>query len=169
MRDHGPARGAIRGKPMKATMQRQGRAVSARSGQPPDPRAGVKHALGVGLHLCRHVVRLRLCGLRDRCLRPPSLGLAGKRTRYTPELRARCPRSRGLHDRAARPAEADLIHQSDRGSRYVSIKYYREPRRGWDQTIGRQRWRQLRQCLGRDDQRSLQGRYHPPARSLAII
>jgi hypothetical protein len=37
------------------------------------------------------------------------------------------------------------------------------PRRSWHRTVGRQRRRQLRQRLGRDDQWPIQGRGHPSA------
>ena len=100
--------------------QRQGRAVSARSGQPPVPRPGAEHAVGVGLHLCRDLGGVRLRGLPDLRLRPLYRGLAGEQDGAC-QLRAGCPGT-GIHDR--RPVHrSGLVHHSDRGSQYVSIKY----------------------------------------------
>ena len=51
--------GVIRGKPSQNHNQRQGRAVSAGSCQPPVPGAQAERALGLGLHLCRLLNRSR--------------------------------------------------------------------------------------------------------------
>ena len=64
--------------------QRQGRAMPARSRQPPVPGASAEHALGLRLHLCRDLDRLRLRRLRDRRLCPPDRGLAGQHGRRMP-------------------------------------------------------------------------------------
>src|SRR6202034_719252 len=50
--------------------RRQGRTVSAGSCQPPVPGAQAECALGLGLHLCRDLDRLRLRRVHDRRLRP---------------------------------------------------------------------------------------------------
>ena len=82
--------GVIRGKPIRTTMQRQGRTLSARSRQSPVPGAGAEQALGLRLHLCRDLDRLRLRRLRHRRLCPPHRRLAGEPDRAC-GLRARCP------------------------------------------------------------------------------
>ena len=65
-----------------------------------------------------------LCGVRHRRLRPPShgleLGLAGEPDRQCP-VPARRARTGGSH--GSRPTEPGLVHHSDRGVQYVSIKY----------------------------------------------
>jgi putative transposase len=68
----------------------------------------------------------------------------------------------------ARQPERDgsLIHHSDRGSQYVSDPLQRAPGRGGHRALGGQQGRQLRQRLGRDDQRAVQGRDDPPARAV---
>src|SRR4249919_3694853 len=73
-----------------------------------------------------------------------------------------------LHDR--RPVHrGGLVHHSARGSQYVSIKYTeRLAEAGIEPSVG-QRRRQLRQCSGRDHQRSLQSRGHPSARTVAVV
>src|SRR6185436_9400936 len=76
--------------------QRQGRAMPAGSRQPPVQGATAERPLALRLHLCRDLDRLRLRRLRHRCL---------------------CPQDR-------RPVHrGGLVHHSDRGSQYVSIKY----------------------------------------------
>ena len=58
--------------------QRQGRALPAGSRQPAVPGAGAQPALGVRLHLCLDLDRLRLCRLRHRRLCPADRRLAGQ-------------------------------------------------------------------------------------------
>ena len=73
-----------------------------------------------------------------------------------------------LHDR--RPIHrGGLVHHSDRGSQYVSIRYTERLARGRRRALGRQRRRQLRQCSRRNDQRSLQGRGDPSTRTMALV
>ena len=57
--------------------KRQGGALSARPGEPGLQGVRAQPALGVRLHLCRHLVRLRLRRLRHRRLRKKDRGLAG--------------------------------------------------------------------------------------------
>ena len=72
-----------------------------------------------------------------------------------------------LHDR--RPVHrGGLVHHSDRGSQYVSIKYT-EPGGGRRRAFGWQRRRFLRQRSRRDDQWPLQGRAHPSTSTMAVV
>ena len=72
-----------------------------------------------------------------------------------------------LHDR--RPVQGNgLIHHSDRGSQYVSIKYTeRLAEAGVEPSVGSVRC--LRQCSRRDDQRPLQSRGHPSVWPMALV
>ncbi len=73
-----------------------------------------------------------------------------------------------LHDR--RPVhEGGLVHHSDRGVQYVSIRYTERLAECRHRALGRQRRRQLRQRARRDRQRPVQDRGHPPARPLAKL
>jgi len=66
-----------------------------------------------------------------------------------------------LFDRQPERSEA-LVHHSDRGLHPV----HRTARRGRYRTLCGQSWRQLRQRLGRDHQRAVQGRIDPPPGTL---
>ena len=79
--------------------------MSARSRQPAVPCAGTQQALGVRLHPWRDLVGLRLCRLRNRYLCPADHRLAGKQ------------------NSTCRLYQSGLVHHSDRGSQYLSIKY----------------------------------------------
>ena len=69
---------------------------------------------------------------------------------------------------ARRPGPDDgLIHHSDRGVQYPATSLHPAPRRSQSRAVRRQRWRQLRQRLGRNDQWSLQGRGHLAAAIMA--
>ena len=70
-------------------------------------------------HLCGDLVGLRLCRLRDRRLRPPDRGLAGSRSARAEFVLDALEQA--LHDR--QPWRTSLIHHSDRGVQYVSLKY----------------------------------------------
>jgi transposase InsO family protein len=73
-----------------------------------------------------------------------------------------------LHDR--QPVHrSGLVHHSDRGSPIRLDQIYRAPGGGGRGTFGGQRWRQLRQCSRRNDQRSLQSRGHPSTRTVAEL
>ena len=70
---------------------------------------------------------------------------------------------------AGRQSGGGLVHHSDRGVQYVSIRYTERLVEAGDRTFGRQRRRQLRQCARRDHQRPLQGRGHPSTRPMAQL
>jgi transposase InsO family protein len=71
-----------------------------------------------------------------------------------------------LHER--RPVQGSgLVHHSP-GSPVRLDPLHRAPRRCGHRALGRQRRRQLRQRLGRDDQRPLQDRGHPAQGTLAL-
>jgi hypothetical protein len=73
-----------------------------------------------------------------------------------------------LHDR--RPVQGNgLVHHSDRGSQYVSIRYTeRLAEAGVEPSVGSV-GEQLRQCSRRNDQRPLQGRGNPSTRTMALL
>ena len=111
----GVVRGA-RSAPPSATRRR----LPARPGEPAVPCAAPERAVGVGFHLRRDLAGLRLRGLRHRRLRPPHRRLAGQ-PYGSCSLRARRPGA-GCADR--RPVQGGgLVHHSDRGVQYVSIRY----------------------------------------------
>ena len=120
MKKDGSARGDPR-RPCAHDGERQGHALSARSRQSPVPGTTAERAVGLGLHLRRDVDGLRLRRVRHRRLRSPHRRLACVSARRTP---ASCSMrwSRPLHDR--KPVSGGgLVHHSDRGVQYVSIKY----------------------------------------------
>ena len=119
MRDMG-LRGAIRGKPLRTT-------ISDKAAPCPLDHVNRQfHASRAGpsvagrFYLCRDLGRLRLCRLRHRRLRPADRRLASQQDgarRLRPDAL-----EQALHDR--RPASrGGLVHHSDRGAQYVSIKY----------------------------------------------
>ena len=57
---------------------------------------------------------------------------------------------------------AGLVHHSDRGVQYLSIRYTERLAEARGGQLGRNQGRQLRQRPGRDGQRPLQGRAHQP-------
>jgi putative transposase len=117
MKDMG-IQGIIRGKKHRTTIPTRP-AMPAGQGEPPVPRARAEHAVGQRLHLCRHLAGLRLRRLRHRRLRPPHRRLAGQP--HGPcRVRSRCPGT-GRSSAAAR--KGGLVHHSDRGAQYLSIKY----------------------------------------------
>jgi transposase InsO family protein len=116
--------------------QRQNSPLPPRSRQLPVPCASAEPAVGLGLYLCLDLRWVRLCRVRDRRLRPLYRWLAGQRTAHASFVLDALEQA--LHDR--RPVHrGGLVHYSDRGSQYVSIKYTeRLPRRSRHRTIGRQ-------------------------------
>ena len=67
-------------------------AMSCRSCEPAVPRGAAKSAVAGRLHLCGHLARLRLRGVRHRCLRQAHRRLACFQD-GTCRLRPRCPRA----------------------------------------------------------------------------
>ncbi len=67
---------------------------------------------------------------------------------------------------AARPDLGELVHHSDRGVQYLSIRYTERLAEAGI-ALGRQCRRFLRQRTGRDDLRPLQDRGHPKERAVA--
>ncbi len=72
-----------------------------------------------------------------------------------------------LHDR--RPSIAAAWSTTAIAAANSIDQIHRAPGRGRHRALGRQRRRQLRQRSRRNDQRSLQGRGDPPARTMAIL
>ena len=76
--------GVVRGSERPHHCQRPGRVVPARPGEPAVPRAAPERAMGVGLHLRRDLVGLRLRGLRHRRLSPAGSWAGGVAARHMP-------------------------------------------------------------------------------------
>ena len=155
--------GVRRGKVVRTTVPDHAVAVPAGSGQPAIQGGSSESAVGVGLHLCLDLARLAVCGLRDRCVRPPHRGLAGQpfdahRLRPgCPGASAVCPTTgaRGCVDPPFRQRRSVCLHP-----------LHRALGRGRHRTVGRQPRRQLRQRTGRDHQRPIQGRTDPSSGAL---
>lgn len=76
--------------------------------------------MGVGFYLCLNLGGVRICGVRDRRLCTLIVGWRVSRTAHASFVLDALEQA--LHDR--RPVHrGGLIHHSDRGSQYVSIKY----------------------------------------------
>ena len=71
--------------------------------------------MGEGLHLCLDLARDGVGGVRDRRVRAADRGLEEMTTDFVLDAL-----EQALH---ARQREGELIHHSDRGSQYVSIRY----------------------------------------------
>ncbi len=116
--------GSARGDPRQAGAhdgERQDTPLPARSRQSAVPGTTAEHAVGLGLHLRRDLDRLRLRGLRHRRLRPPHRRLA-RVSRSAHAGFVLDALEQALHDR--KPVSGGgLVHHSDRGVQYVSIKY----------------------------------------------
>ena len=77
--------------------------------------------MGLGLHLRRDVAGLRLRRLRHRRVRATHCRLA--RVDFAPHgLRPRCAVEQAIYDRRGDGA-GDLVHHSDRGTQYLSMRY----------------------------------------------
>ncbi len=94
--------------------------MPARSRQPQALRVSSKHAVGVGLHLCRDLDGFHLPPLRHQHLRQADHRWWVSRTIHANFVVDALEQA--LHDRRA-VHRGDLIHHSDRGSPYVSIEY----------------------------------------------
>ncbi len=100
---------------------RQEAALPAGQGEPPVPRACAEHALGQRLHLCRHMAGLCLCRLRHRRLSPAaSSGGASAASPHAGFVLDALEQA--VHERCPTKGSG-LVHHSDRGSQYLSIKY----------------------------------------------
>ena len=110
--------GVIRGKHVRTTISDKAAPCPARSCQPPVPCADAEHALAIRLYLRRHLDRLRLCSLRAYARR--IIGWRVSRTAHASFVLDALEQA--LHER--RPTHrGGLVHHSDRGSQYVSIRY----------------------------------------------
>ena len=119
MREMG-LQGVIRGKTVRTTISDKAAPcpLDHVNRQFKAPRA--ERPLGIRLHLCRDLDRLRLRRLRHRRLCPPDRRLAGVATAHAGFVLDALEQA--LHDR--RPVHrGGLVHHSDRGSQYVSIRY----------------------------------------------
>ena len=100
--------------------QQSGRTMPARQGKPAVPVTPAKHAVGLGLHLCCDLARVRLCRLCNRYLRPADRRLAG--VALGRDQLVLDALEQALYDRRPFP-RGSLVHHSDRGVQYVSIRY----------------------------------------------
>jgi hypothetical protein len=94
--------------------------------------------------------------------------IVGWRVSRTP-MPASCSTPGAGAPRKAARHRGGLVHHSDRGSAIRQHPLHRAPGRGRHRALGRQRRRQLRQRSRRDDQRPLQGRGDPSARTVAEL
>ena len=94
--------------------------MPTRPGEPTVLRTRAEHALAFRFHICGDLAGFRLRGFCDRRLRSPHCRRAGKPDRYAGFVLDALDQA--LHDR--RPVHrGGLVHHSDRGSQYVSIRY----------------------------------------------
>lgn len=101
-------------------MREMGLVGVIRSCQPQVLCASAEHAVGIRLYLCRDLGRLRLRRFRHRYLRQADRRLASQQAAHASFVLDALEQA--LHDR--RPIHrGGLIHHSDRGSQYLSIKY----------------------------------------------
>ena len=97
--------------------QQQGGALSARSGEPGFPGSCTERALGLRLHLYRHLGGLCRCRFRHRRLCPAHRRLAGAAAGFVLDAL-----EQALHARQPMRGSG-LVHHSDRGVQYLSIRY----------------------------------------------
>ena len=112
--------GVRRGKVVRTTIPRQSRAVPAGPGQSAIQGGASQSAVGVGFHLCLDLAGLAVRGVCDRRVCPAHRGLAGQQF-HANRLRAGCAGAGAVCPAAGAPMH--LIHHTDRGSQYVSIRY----------------------------------------------
>ena len=106
--------------------------MSVGQGEPPIPCASTKCAVGERLHLCRDVAGVCVCGRATIVLGPMAdkvllidvfarriVGWRVSRTATAGFVLDALEQA--IHQR--RPAQDQLVHHSDRGSQYLSIKY----------------------------------------------
>ena len=120
MRADGPA-GRDRGASRAHHDQRQGRAVPARPGQPPVPRASGRTSCGSRTSPTSRPGRASSTSPSSSTSTPGASSAGASAGRRMPSF-VLDALEQALHDR--RPAHrGGLVHHSDRGSQYVSIQY----------------------------------------------
>ena len=101
--------------------QRPSDAMPARPGEPAVPGAAPERALGVGLHLRRDLARASSTSPSSSTRSPGASSAGGCRARHAPASSS-MPWSR--RSTTAGPSrQGGLVHHSDRGVQYVSIRY----------------------------------------------
>lgn len=114
-------------------------------------------------HLRRHMVRLRLRGVRDRRVLANDRGLARV------ELASNGPGSRRPRAGDPLPSRYRRTDSPQRSRRTVPVDpVHGAPRRGWHRAVRWQHRRLVRQRSGRVRHRPVQDGDHPAARSLAL-
>jgi putative transposase len=94
--------------------------MPAGQGEPPVPRAGAEHALGQRLHLRRHLEGfVYVAFVIDAFARR----IVGWRVSRTRPMRASFSMPWNRPSMSAARKGMGLVHHSDRGSQYLSIKY----------------------------------------------
>ena len=149
--------------------QRQGRAMPAGPREPPVPGAAPERAVwGLGLYIRRHLGGLRLRGVKviDAYARR-IVGWRVSRSAHAGFVLDALEQA--LHDRRPVFQAAAACPSQRQGQPDRLDQIHRAPRRGRPRTLRGQRRRQLRQCLGRNDQRSLQGRGDPTGAALGVL
>ena len=138
-------------------------AAAAGSGHAPVHGHAAEPAVGGRSDVRRDLARVRLRGLRHRRVLAADRRLAGVEL-AAQRSGARCAGAGALRSPDRR---ADgLVHHSDRGVQYLSIRYTeRLAEAGIEPSVG-QRRRLLRQRAGRDGDRVVQDRGDPPARAV---
>jgi len=156
--------------------------VPARPRKPAIPGIAAKRAVGRRLHVCRDLGRLCLRCLCHRHLRPahptgrglPARGQAPAGVSRERHRRVSCSTlSSRLCMTGARCIGEGwfiiVIEAANTSRSNTPGQIHRAPGRSRHRAVRRQCRRQLRQRVGRDHQRPLQGRGDPPARALAVV
>ena len=112
--------GVVRGKTVRTTISDKAAPCPLDRVNREFKAPAAERALGVRLHLRRHLGGLRLRRLRDRRLRPADRRLAGVPHRPRP---ASCSTRWSRRCTIGGPSRGGLVHHSDRGVQYVSINY----------------------------------------------
>jgi putative transposase len=120
MKDMG-IQGIIRGKPHRTTIPDKKAAVSAGQGEPPVPGACAEHAVGQRLHLCRHLEGVSSMSPSSSTPMPAASSAGASAPR---RMRGSFSMPWNRRCMIAAPVKGmGLVHHSDRGSQYLSIKY----------------------------------------------
>ena len=124
-----------------------------------------ERALGRRLHLCRDLVGVRLCRLRHRRVLAPDRRLAGLGLDADATWRS----TRWSRLCGPVPDSETLVHHSDRGSQYLSIRYTeRLAEAGLEPSVGSV-GDSYDNALAEIDHRPVQDRGHPSARARGAI